>query len=136
MTRLASITCAIALGAVAGGAAAAKPPLRDVTYIDDGLFQIAVANVIRKGCSEIDARVFRAMSELHHLKNHALSLGYTTAEIKAHVDSDVEKDRLRARGAELFKARGVNPENPDDLCRMGREEIANKTPIGQLLRAK
>lgn len=119
-----------------GSAAAAKPPLREVAYVDDGLFQIAVADVIRKGCTDIDARLFRAMGALRDLRNHALSLGYTRDEIDAYVDSDDEKNRMRARGAELFDARGVNPENPDDLCRMGREEIAKNSPVGKLLRAK
>jgi len=119
-----------------GSAAAAKPPLREVVYVDDGLFQIAVANVIRKGCTEIDARLFKAIGALRDIKSHAVSLGYTEAEIDAYVESDAEKDRMRARGAELFQARGVNPENPDDLCRMGREEIAKNSPVGQLLRAK
>lgn len=127
---------AIALCLTVGSAAAAKPPLREVAYVDNGLFEIAVADVIRKGCSDIDARLFRAIGVLRDLKNHALSLGYTDAEIDAYVDSDVEKDRMRARGAKLFETRGVNPENPDDLCRMGREEIAKNSPVGKLLRAK
>lgn len=128
--------CAVGVCLVVGSAAAAKPPLREVAYVDDGLFQIAVADVIRKGCSNIDARVFRALGAMRDLRDHALSLGYTRAEIEAYVDSDTEKNRMRARGAELFAARGVNPENPDDLCRMGREEIAKKSPVGKLLRAK
>ncbi len=127
---------ALALCLLVSSAAAAKPPLRDVTYVDDGLFQIAVADVIRKGCSDIDGRIFKAIGILRDLHNHALSLGYTRTEIEAFVDSDVEKDRMRARGAELFSARGVNPDNPEDLCRMGREEIASQSPVGQLLRAK
>ena len=116
--------------------AVAKPPLRDVSQIDDALFEIAVADVIRKGCSNIDARVFKALGVMRSLKREANNLGYSDAEIEAYVDSDVEKDRMRARGAELFKSRGVNPENPDDLCRMGREEISQKSAIGVLLRAK
>lgn len=127
---------AVAFCLTVSTAAAAKPPLRDVAYVDDGLFQIAVANVIRKGCEDIDARMFKAFSVLRDLKNHALSLGYTEAEIDAFVDSDIEKDRMRARGAELFAARGVNPENSEDLCRLGREEIAKNSPVGELLKAK
>ena len=127
---------ALALCLTVSSAAAAKPPLRDVAYVDDGLFQIAVADLIRKGCGEIDARLFKAIGVLRDLNQHARSLGYTQAEIDAFVDSDIEKDRMRARGAELFAARGVNPENPDDLCRMGREEIASNSPVGQLLKAK
>lgn len=126
----------VAVFLTVGNAAAAKPPLREVVYVDNGLYQIALANVIRKGCSEIDARLFKAIGALRAIKNHAISLGYSDAEINAYVESDVEKDRLRARGARLFEARNVDPENPADLCRLGREEIANNSPVGQLLRAK
>ncbi|WP_050928116.1 DUF5333 domain-containing protein [Aestuariivita boseongensis] len=128
------LACALCLSV--SSAVAAKPPLREVAYVDDGLFQIALANVIRKGCDDIDARLLRAFGVLRDLKSHALSLGYTEAEIDAYVDSDAEKDRMRARGAELFQARGVNPDNPEDLCRMGREEIASNSPVGKLLKAK
>ncbi|MCE8008825.1 DUF5333 domain-containing protein [Aestuariivita sp.] len=116
--------------------AAAKPPLREVAQVDDGLFQVAVANVIRKRCDSIDGRLFKAIGVMQDIKNHALSLGYSDAEIDAYVDSRAEKDRMIARGAALFEARGVNPDNPDDLCRMGREEIAKKSAIGALLRAR
>lgn len=136
MTRFSRFGLAAAVTLVVSSAAAAKPSLREVAYVDDGLFHVAVADVIRKGCGNIDARLFKAISVLRDLKNHASSLGYSNAEIEAFVDSDIEKDRMRARGAVLFQARGVNPENPDDLCRMGREEIAKNSPIGVLLRAK
>ena len=127
---------AFAAALVATSAASAKPPVREVAYVDDGLFNVAVDDVIRKGYDRIDARFFKAISVLRDLKQHATSLGYTDAEIEAFVDSDAEKDRMRARGANLFKARGVDPENPEDLCRMGREEIAKNSQIGVLLRAK
>lgn len=136
MIRLKPLGLTLAFCVTVSSAAAANPPLRDVAYVDDGLFHVAVADVIRKGCGDIDPRIFKAISVLRDLKNHASSLGYSDAEIDAFVDSDVEKDRMRARGAKLFKSRGVNPEIPDDLCRMGREEIAQKSAIGVLLRAK
>ena len=127
---------ALAAAMTVSSAAAAKPSLSQVAYVDDGLFYVAVADVIRKGCGDINARLFKAIGVLRDLKNHASSLGYSDAEIEAFVESDAEKDRMRARGSKLFKSRGVNPENPEDLCRMGREEIAQKSPIGVLLRAK
>lgn len=119
-----------------GGAVLAKPPLRSVAYIDDGLFNVAVADAIRKGCSSIDARLFKAIGVLRDLRAHARALGYTKAEIDAYVDSDAEKDRMRARGAQVFAARGLDPDNPDDLCRFGQHEIAQKSAIGVLLKAK
>ena len=137
MTRLPLFTsiCLIACLGVSN-AVAAKPHLREVAQIDDTLFDIAVADVIRKGCQTIDARVLKAIGVMRRLKNEASSLGYSDTEIRAYVESDVEKDRMRARGAELFASRGVDPSNPDDLCRMGREEIAKNSQIGELLKAK
>ena len=120
----------------ASTAAAAKPPLSEVAVVDDGLFQVAMANVIRKGCDTIDARLIKAIGVLQDIKNHARSLGYSDAEIDAFVDSDVEKDRMKRRGATYFAAQGVDPDKPEDLCRMGREEIAKNSPVGVLLKAK
>lgn len=130
----------LAIGAVIGinlaSAAIAKPSLREVPYVYEGLFDVAVADLIRKGCNDIDGRVFKGISVLRDLQRHAKSLGYSNAEIEAFIESDVEKDRMRARGAEEFAARGMSMDNPDDLCRFGRQEIAEKSTIGVLLRAK
>ncbi len=133
---LTTLAAAFLLLLPAAGKAEARPPLSQVTVIDDGLYQIALANLVRRRCDALDGRVFKAMGILRDLNRHARSLGYTQAEIDAYVDSDAEKDRMKARAAAMFAARGVDPDNPDDLCRYGLEEIASNSPVGALLKAK
>lgn len=130
------VAVAMALTVWGGAAAAAKPPLREVAQINDGLFHIAVANEIRKSCDSIDARVLKAVWTMQALKRQAKDLGYTEAEIDAFTSNDAEKDRMRARGAKYYAERGVDPANPQDMCALGRAEIETHSQIGVLLRAK
>lgn len=112
---------------------AAKPSLRDVPRIDDGLFAVGLAHEIHKKCPTISARMLKGIGTLRALQSEARDLGYTDAEIRAHVDSRAEKQRLRARAADYMKQRGLG-QTPQDYCALGRAEIAQQTDIGALLR--
>lgn len=114
----------------------AKQPLRDVAAIDDALFDLGIADRIRKNCPSIHARMFRAIKYVRDLEQKARAMGYTQAEIDAYTDSDADKARLRAKAATFFKARGVDTSDPESYCAVGLEEIQNKSRIGSLLRAK
>ncbi len=114
----------------------AKPPLREVSAIDDAIFDLGVADIIRKNCESIDARMFRAIGYVRSLEREARKLGYSEAEINAYTDSEPDKDRLRAKAASYFKARGVDPAKPESYCAVGMEEIDKASRIGSLLRAK
>ncbi|MDF3414038.1 DUF5333 domain-containing protein [Sulfitobacter sp. M57] len=116
--------------------AIAKPPLREVAAIDDALFDLGIADRIRKNCPVISARMFRAIGYVRNLEKKARDMGYTQAEIEAYTDSDVEKDRLRAKAAEFFRARGVDTSDPQSYCALGQQEIQKSSRIGSLLRAK
>lgn len=116
--------------------ASAKPPLRDIPEISAGIFTIVVANEIRKSCDDIDGRLFKGLGEIRRLKARANDLGYSDAEIRAVLDSDAEKERMRARGRSYMSRQGLNYDTPGDLCRLGRLEINNHSAIGALLRAK
>lgn len=131
------ILAAAALMALAMPAAASdKPPLREVPEIADGIFTIVVANEVRKACDDIQGRLFKGIGEIQRLRSRANKLGYTDAEIRAVLDSDAEKERMRARGRDYMAARGLNFDAPGDLCRLGHMEITENSAIGALLRAK
>ncbi len=115
---------------------AAKPPLREVAAIDDALLDLGVADIIRKQCPDINARMVKAVSYVWGVKAQAKKLGYSDAEIDAYVDSDAEKARMRARGAAFFKAKGVDTSDPQSYCALGRAEIQKSSRIGSLLKAK
>lgn len=128
-------TCAAVIALAIPQIVAAKPTLRDVKPIDDGLFAIGLADQIRKNCPVISARVLPALGALQDLQSKARALGYTQAEIDAHVDSDIEKDRLRARGAQYLASKDLNTDQAG-YCALGKEEIARNSTVGVLLRAK
>ncbi|MFU8882924.1 MAG: DUF5333 domain-containing protein [Rhodobacterales bacterium] len=117
-------------------AAAGKPPLRDVPQIDDRMLWVAIAIEISDRCDSIDPRTMRGLNYLWSLRSDARELGYSTAEIRAYVDSKAEKDRMRARGEAYLRARGLDPDNNADLCKLGQAEIAKSSQIGAFLRMK
>ena len=114
--------------------AASKPAIRDVKELDDGLFVLGAAHVIREACPDISARLVRAYTFARSLHRRARELGYTDAEIEAHFDSDLEKDRMRARGDRYFGQRGAAMEDAQTMCAVGRDEISKDSAIGRLLR--
>ncbi len=130
-----NVMIALMTVAVLAGPAAAKAPLRDVPAVDDALLDLGIADIIRKECPTISARMFRALMYLRDVQQTARSLGYSEAEIDAYRKSDAEKDRMKARGAEYFKANGVDTSDPQSYCALGRAEIQKSSRIGSLLRA-
>ena len=114
----------------------AKPPLRDVAAIDDALFDLGIADRIRKSCPTINARMFRAIGYVRKLEKKARAMGYSQAEIDAYTDSEIEKNRLRAKAVTFFRARGVDTSDAQSYCALGLEEIQKSSRIGSLLRAK
>lgn len=112
----------------------AKPALRDVPEIDDALFAIGLADQIRRNCPTISARLFKAWVTLRDLEKDAKARGYSDAEINAHLDSEVEKNRLRARGQDLMNARGLDT-TTQGYCLLGEQEIGRNSAAGVLLRS-
>ncbi len=115
--------------------AEAKPPLREVKEIDNELYYIAIANEISEYCPSISGRRLKAIGVMWGLKSKANSLGYSDDEIRAYVDSDAEKDRMRAKGEAYLAQNGVTYENPNSFCTLGRKEIERNSAIGVYLRA-
>lgn len=115
--------------------AMAKPPMREVPEIADGIFTIVVANEIRRHCDDIGGRIFKGIGEIRRLRARANELGYSDNEIRAVLDSDAEKERFRNRGRKYMAQKGLNYDKPGDLCRLGHLEMRNKSAIGALLKA-
>ena len=115
---------------------AAKTPLRDVPEIDNALLDLGIADRIRKECPSISARMIKAITYVRGLEKKAKGLGYSKAEIEAYTDSDTEKARMRARGADFFAAKGVDTSDPQSYCALGNAEIQKGSRIGSLLKAK
>lgn len=126
---------ALATALILPVAAEAKPPLREVKEIDNELYYIAIANEISEYCPSISGRRLKAISVMWGLRSKANELGYSDTEIRAYVDSDAEKDRMRAKGEAYLSQNGVSYENPKSFCTLGKKEIERNSAIGVYLRA-
>lgn len=128
-------TLALATLVTLPAVANAKPPLRDVKEIDDELYYIAIANEISEYCPSISGRRLKAISVMWGLRSKANKLGYSDTEIRTYVESDAEKDRMRAKGEAYLASNGVTYDNPNTFCTLGQKEIQRNSAIGVYLRA-
>ncbi|MDU8929041.1 DUF5333 domain-containing protein [Alisedimentitalea sp. MJ-SS2] len=130
------IVIAAALGLGLATTALAKTPLRDVSAIDDNMLYVALALEVSDKCGTIDARKVKGLNFLWSLKRKANSLGYSDDEINAYRKSPDEKARMRSKGEAYVKSKGFNPKSSEGLCKFGQAEIAARSTIGGLLKAK
>ncbi|MFM7653790.1 MAG: DUF5333 domain-containing protein [Paracoccaceae bacterium] len=128
-------TSLTALFLVIAAPALALEPINKEKHINNTLLQGFIADRINDNCDTISARKLRALSELNSLRSYALEKGYTTAEVKAFVTSKTEKARGKADAAAWLKARGAVDGDQASYCRIGQDEIAKGSLIGQLLRS-
>lgn len=133
MATILSLLVALILGATP---AAARPPLAQEPHINDSLIQARVADMLRRGCPDLDARIIRAFNEARKLKRYALDQGYSEAQIDAFLDSREERRRIYAEADRYMVANGVVNGQPETFCRLGRQEIERKTIAGSLLVAR
>ena len=129
-------TIALATLVALPAVAEAKSPLRDVKEIDNELYYIAIANEISEYCPSISGRRLKAISVMWGLRSKANKLGYSDTEIRSYIGSDVEKDRMRAKGEAYLAAHGVTYDTPDTFCMLGQKEIQRNSAIGAYMREK
>ncbi len=116
--------------------AIAKVPLPEERHINLSLMAGVVGDEIRKNCPTISPRYFVVWQKLEALKQYAIRQGYERDEVKAFLKDPQEKARVRKMAADYMAARGVKPGDAQSYCRLGEEEIAKKSLIGQLLRSR
>ncbi|MFX0541331.1 DUF5333 domain-containing protein [Roseovarius sp. S4756] len=129
------ITTLIALS-VAGGASAARADLAAEQDINAGLLAVAAADKIRRECGDISGKFWAARSYVNQLKGMAIERGYTEAEIDAYVNDDAEQAKMRERRNAYFKSKGASNLDAGSLCKLGKDEIKNRSRIGSFLKAK
>jgi hypothetical protein len=130
------VMVATALLATAGSAQADRVDvLRNDDRLHNGLLAVTIGRHIERRCPSITRRDFAANTFLFGLATHAMSLGFSRAEVTAYVEDDTEQERYIGLARQYFAERGVMDENDvDGACRVGRDEIAAGSPIGRLLR--
>jgi len=134
--KLTAVIFGVAAIAIAGlaGAASAKPALKDVAAVREGIIATGMAYEITQKCSSISPRYFRAIGYLNTLKSHATSLGYTDSEIDAYTDDKTEENRLKGIARSRLADLGAVEGDTASFCTVGRAEIAKNSVIGQLMR--
>jgi hypothetical protein len=113
------------------------PVMADLTHEDDinqGLRNIAAADMIRKNCDSIQPRMLRAYFYLNSLTQAAKDKGYSDEQIKAYTKDTAQKQRLLDQVANYLQQHGATPGDAASYCTVGRAEIAAKSDIGRLLK--
>lgn len=130
------LICVGSLGLAAGAAASeARTPLSEDMVIEDGLRLVAIGKLLYRNCDAISPRRIKAFNFARSLYNRARELGYSDAEIDAYLDSDPDKDRVKASARAYLEMRGVQFGSASSFCEVGIAEIREETSIGQFLRA-
>jgi hypothetical protein len=121
---------------LATGAGAARADLANERDINAGLLAVAVAEKIQRECGDISGKLWAARSYAKQLKDMAKKRGYGDAQIDAYINDKAEKAKMRERRNAYFKSKGASNLDAASLCRLGREEIKNRSHIGSFLKAK
>lgn len=131
------VAALVALSCVTlSGAALASPvPLAQEAHINDELRAAAAGDILRHTCPTLSARVFVFIGRVQDLENYARSKGYAEPEVKAFLDDDVQKARVKAEAQAYLAQAGAKSGDVESYCKVGRDEIAKKTPMGQMLRS-
>ncbi|SEK99299.1 DUF5333 domain-containing protein [Roseovarius nanhaiticus] len=130
------VTTTILALAVSAGASSAQAGLADERDINAGLLAVAAADKIRRECGDLSGKFWAARSYVNQLKGMASERGYTEAEIDAYVNDDAEQAKMRERRNAYFKSKGASNLDAASLCRLGQDEIKNRSRIGSFLKAK
>lgn len=128
------MTLPLILAATLASAAEARPPLSSVSYVNDGLRNVAIADEIRRNCGDISARMIAALRFISALESYAKAQGYSEDEIEDFVSSKTDRKRLEGEARAYLVANGAT--NETGYCALGRKEIARNSQVGALLRAK
>lgn len=129
------VTATGLLTAVGGARADQFDTLRNDERLHNGLLMITIGRHIELTCPSIERRDVATTAFLLGLASHAMSLGYSRAEITEYVENDAEQERYIELARAYFAERGVtDEEDVEGACRVGRDEIATGSPIGRLLR--
>lgn len=115
--------------------AMALEPLQDETHINDSLRAGRIGDVIRKTCPTVSARMFVVLGKIEDLKRYALDKGYTRDEVEEFIKDRDQKNRLKAEADAYLAAAGAVEGDPESYCKVGRDEIAKGSMIGELLRS-
>lgn len=110
-------------------------PINQEKTINGTLRSGFIADAIADNCPTMQPRKLRALNELLKLRDYALRVGYSAAEVRAFVENPSEKARGKAEAAAWLAQKGAVPGQGAAYCTVGEAEIARGSLIGSLLRS-
>lgn len=110
--------------------------LRNDAEIENGVLIVAIGDVIRDNCPNIEDRRARSIPFLLGLVRQAQSHGFSRAEVEAYVDNPAERARVEGLAAQWFAQEGADLADPETICAVARSEISAQTAIGRLIRER
>lgn len=127
--------CAATLSAsLSSGPARAQSSPADVTAVTEGLIAAGIAIELGDVCGDISVRMLRGLNFLNGLKGLLKDAGFSDREIDAYIDDRAEKDRLEGIARQRLVSMGAVPGDAASHCRVARDQIAQDTQVGRLLR--
>ena len=136
MMKLRTFAYTTALVAAATTATAASVDysmLREDSRMHNELLGASIAYLIDENCPTLKLRKFRLLNKAFSLRKHAMTLGYSSKEVMAYVESKTEQNRFRAIAEPILAKRGVKAGDDESYCTVGRAEIKQGSFAGSLL---
>ncbi|MFX4299925.1 DUF5333 domain-containing protein [Pseudosulfitobacter pseudonitzschiae] len=110
------------------------PPLSSQSGIDRSMLWAGLAIETSEKCPSISLRKLKGISFLWSVRSDASKLGYSDDQIRAYVESDAEKARIRQVGEAYIRSKGFDPSTETGICAFGQAEIVRGSIIGGFLR--
>ena len=107
--------------------------LQDDAQLEAGLRIVAQADLVRKNCDRVSLRIWRGLGLMNSLTARGYDLGYTRTEMRAYIENDDEKARVRALAKSDLERFGADFESPETLCDVAKERIAAEKGFGRYL---
>lgn len=105
--------------------------LLNVPVVTEKLSDARAADILRKNCDGVSARLLYAYSEARKLKGHAASLGYSDQEIDLFLKSKDAKSVIYKMADDKLKALNVQELG---ACQVASHQISSRTYIGSFLK--
>ena len=134
MMIVTSLGLALTVSATSAQAIAGR--LRNHQPVNNGLINIAIADMIRKECDQIGARMIHAYRYMNAIRDRANEDGFSDAEIEAFVENKEDRARVKTAAQTYLTSNGVTLDDPQSYCVAGLAEIDQDSQIGALLRSK
>ena len=103
------------------------------TKIREGLIAAAITYEIGRVCDGLETRKGPGLLFLLSLQSRALSLGFSTTEVRDYMNDAAEKARLEGIARERAAGIGDRRGRPRDLLRRGAGGDGEGQPVGRYL---